>query len=288
MAHHKLARFAGGCALFLLLAAGLLVLAGIGAVAGYEWRYYDRVYEGVYTEGIPLGGLTVDEAADAIRDALTPYPGAAVTLRYGAQAWELAPADLGVDVNAAATAAAAFAVGRHEPVLTYESSLLDLLTNLLYDLMDQWYALNTGIDIEPVLRVDDARLSATLRAIAADVDLAPQEGQISIDGLRATGTPGKLGRQVNLNATRTALMELVAAGKGGSAPLVVRELRPTVIAVDDALQRAQALADRRLVLVARRWMAGRSIPSMPRLAEWLQLTPHRAGWRRGPGNDVGP
>lgn len=274
MAHHKLARFAGGCALFLLLAAGLLVLAGIGAVAGYEWRYYDRVYEGVYTEGIPLGGLTVDEAADAIRDALTPYPGAAVTLRYGAQAWELAPADLGVDVNAAATAAAAFAVGRYEPVLTYESSLLDLLTNLLYDLMDQWYALNTGIDIEPVLRVDDARLSATLRAIAADVDLAPQEGQISIDGLRATGTPGKLGRQVNLNATRTALMELVAAGKGGSAPLVVRELRPTVIAVDDALQRAQALADRRLVLVAETLDGRQEHPiDAARLAEWLQLTP---------------
>ncbi len=274
MAHHKLARFAGGCALFLLLAAGLLVLAGIGAVAGYEWRYYDRVYEGVYTEGIPLGGLTVDEAADAIRDALTPYPGAAVTLRYGAQAWELAPADLGVDVNAAATAAAAFAVGRHEPVLTYESSLLDLLTNLLYDLMDQWYALNTGIDIEPVLRVDDARLSATLRAIAADVDLAPQEGQISIDGLRATGTPGKLGRQVNLNATRTALMELVAAGKGGSAPLVVRELRPTVIAVDDALQRAQALAERRLVLVAETLDGRQEHPiDAARLAEWLQLTP---------------
>jgi len=274
MAHHKLARFAGGCALFLLLAAGLLMLAGIGAVAGYEWRYYDRVYEGVYTEGIPLGGLTVDEAADAIRDALTPYPGAAVTLRYGAQAWELAPADLGVDVNAAATAAAAFAVGRHEPVLTYESSLLDLLTNLLYDLMDQWYALNTGIDIEPVLRVDDARLSATLRAIAADVDLAPQEGQISIDGLRATGTPGKLGRQVNLNATRTALMELVAAGKGGSAPLVVRELRPTVIAVDDALQRAQALAERRLVLVAETLDGRQEHPiDAARLAEWLQLTP---------------
>lgn len=274
MAHHKLARFAGGCALFLLLAAGLLMLAGIGAVAGYEWRYYDRVYEGVYTEGIPLGGLTVDEAADAIRDALTPYPGAAVTLRYGAQAWELAPADLGVDVNAAATAAAAFAVGRYEPVLTYESSLLDLLTNLLYDLMDQWYALNTGIDIEPVLRVDDARLSATLRAIAADVDLAPQEGQISIDGLRATGTPGKLGRQVNLNATRTALMELVAAGKGGSAPLVVRELRPTVIAVDDALQRAQALADRRLVLVAETLDGRQEHPiDAARLAEWLQLTP---------------
>ncbi len=274
MAHHKLARFAGGCALFLLLAAGLLMLAGIGAVAGYEWRYYDRVYEGVYTEGIPLGGLTVDEAADAIRDALTPYPGAAVTLRYGAQAWELAPADLGVDVNAAATAAAAFAVGRHEPVLTYESSLLDLLTDLLYDLMDQWYALNTGIDIEPVLRVDDARLSATLRAIAADVDLAPQEGQISIEGLRATGTPGKLGRQVNLNATRTALMELVAAGKGGSAPLVVRELRPTVIAVDDALQRAQALAERRLVLVAETLDGRQEHPiDAARLAEWLQLTP---------------
>jgi vancomycin resistance protein YoaR len=274
MAHNKLARSAGGCALFLLIVVGLLTLAGIGAVAGYEWRYHDRVYEGVYTEGIPLGGLTVDEAAAVIRDALTPYPGASVTLRYGADSWELAPADLGVDVNAAATAAAAFAVGRNEPVLTYESSVLDLLVGLFYDLMDQWYALNTGVAIEPVLRVEEGRLTATMRAIAADVDLTPQEGQISIDGLVATGTPGKPGRQVNLNATRTALMELVAAGKGGSAPLVVRELRPNVMAVDDALQRAQALAARRLVLVAET-LDGRQehIVDAARLADWLKLTP---------------
>ncbi len=216
MAHHKLARFAGGCVLFLLLAAGLLVLAGIGAVAGYEWRYHDRVYEGVYTEGIPLGGLTVDEAADAIRDALTPYPGAAVTLRYGAQAWELAPADLGVDVNAAATAAAAFAVGRREPVLTYESSLLDLLTGLASDLLDQWYALNMGIDIEPVLRVDDARLAAAPAGVAADVDLAPQGRSAS----RGCGRrhSGELGRQVNLNATRTARSSTGGQRAGRGAP----------------------------------------------------------------------
>ncbi|OQA42608.1 MAG: Vancomycin B-type resistance protein VanW [Chloroflexi bacterium ADurb.Bin325] len=250
MVHNKFARFVVGGVLFLLLAIGLSALVGIGIVAGYEWRYHDRVYEGVHTEGVPLGGLTVDEAAAAIRNALTPYPGASVTLRYDAQTWELAPADLGLDVNAAATAAAAFAVGRRESVLTYESSLLDLLTDLTSDLLDQWYAFNVGVGIEPILRVDDARLSERIRAIAADVDLAAQEGRIDIVGLKATGVSGRPGRQVNFNATRTALLELMAAGKGGSAPLVVRELRPTVMSVDDALQRAQALAERRLVLVA--------------------------------------
>lgn len=274
MVHNKFARFVVGGVLFLLLAIGLSALAGIGIVAGYEWRYHDRVYEGVHTEGVPLGGLTVDEAAAAIRDALTPYPGASVTLRYDAQTWELAPADLGLDVNAAATAAAAFAVGRRESVLTYESSLLDLLTDLTSDLLDQWYAFNVGVDVEPILRVDDARLSERIRAIAADVDLAAQEGRIDIVGLKATGVSGRPGRQVNFNATRTALLELMAAGKGGSAPLVVRELRPTVMSVDDALQRAQALAERRLVLVAET-LDGRQEYAVDaaQLAAWLKLTP---------------
>lgn len=273
MAHNRLARFAGGCALFLLLTLGLLTLAAVGGVAGYEWRYHDRVYEGVYTEGIPLGGLTVDEATAVIHDALTPYPGSSVTLRYGAQSWELSPADLGLSVNAPATAAAALAVGRGEPFLTYNSSLLDLLAGLYDDLLNQWYALQGGMYIAPVLRVDEARLAETLQTIAAEVDLAPQEGQISVSGLAASGTSGKPGRQVDRNATRAALMERVATGQGGSAPLLVRELRPAVVSVDDAIARAAALRARRLTLVAET-LDGRQEYAVDaaRLAEWLTLS----------------
>lgn len=71
---------------FLLWTIGLLALAAVGTVTVHEFRYSDRIYEGVRAAGIPLGGLTQDEAIRAVRDGLTPYPGAAITVRYGDRA----------------------------------------------------------------------------------------------------------------------------------------------------------------------------------------------------------
>ena len=109
---------------FFLLAIGVLVLAGVATLTLHELRYGDRVYEGVEVAGIPLGGLTIDEAADAIRDGLTPFPGETITLRYGDRTWSLSPSDLGVSVDAQALAAEAFAVGRQGALADTGTSVL--------------------------------------------------------------------------------------------------------------------------------------------------------------------
>ena len=97
-----------------LVGLALLVLVlGLG-LSAYRAQHSGRVYTGVTVQGLDLSEMTVDEAQAALAGAL-PYAGAAtVTLVDPASGdeWPFAPAQLGIAVDATATAAAAFDVGR--------------------------------------------------------------------------------------------------------------------------------------------------------------------------------
>jgi vancomycin resistance protein YoaR len=233
-----------GIWLLVLLCVELAALAGAGGVASFESRYAGRIYEGVQVAGIPLGGMTLDQATAAIAGGLTPYPGPAITLRYADRMWLLAPADLGVAVDAPATAAAAYAVGRHGALSrsTWE--------HLPADLVAQWSALGQGHAVRPVLRYDDNRLAFMLKRIAQEIDLPPREAELTISGVEVRSTDGSSGRQVNLEAMRALVGELLRAGHGGTIELPVEERPPSVASVEQAAAKATALLQEPLMLDA--------------------------------------
>jgi len=235
---------------FFLLALGVLALAAVTALTLHELRYGNRGYEGVEVAGIPLGGLTIDEAADAIRDGLTPYPGQTITLRDGDRTWSLSPSDLGVSVDAQALAAEAFAVGRRGALADMGTSAPSLLQGLREDLTAQWHALEAGVSIPPIVRFDRNRLALILKQIAQEVDLPPREGTLSISGLEVSGASGEPGRMVDQAKTRAAIAPLLEAGTGGTVDLVVEERLPAVMSVDKAIVEARSLLGKSLVLVA--------------------------------------
>ncbi len=262
-----------GVVLLLALTLGVIALAVVGAVAAYEWRYSDRIYQGVYSAGIPLGDLTLNEAQDALRAALSPYPGVPITLQYDQQAWLLSAADLGITVNAAATAAEAFGVGRRG-LADSDGDLLNRWLGLRADLVTQWEALQHGIQVSPTLNLNQDQLALTLRRIAQQIDLPAQEGMLVINGLEVSGLPGRVGRQVDFAATWDALLAQVRAGTGGTVALVVHERRPVVLSVETAVGRAQALLGRSLLLTGDGADGPRQFAvDAAQLRQWLSLTP---------------
>ncbi len=264
-----------GIWLFSLLVIGLLVLAAVAAVTAYQWHYSDRVFPGVRVAGIPLDDLTLDGAAAAIRDGLTPYPAPPIIVRYGERSWSFSAADLGVAVDANATAAEAYAIGRQGAL---GGSLAEIWAGLRDDLLAQWQALRYGITLAPTLKYDENRVALALKRIAQAVDLPPQEGALSIAGLEVTGTPGRSGRMVDLTATRAALTSLVMAGQGGEVELVVRERLPAVLEVDAAVAKATTLLNSSLLLTAN-GLDGpqRFAVDQATLRSWLTLNPLPAG-----------
>jgi vancomycin resistance protein YoaR len=260
-----------GVWLVFLLAAGLFALAGLAGAFAYEYRYIDLVYEGVQVAGIPLSGMTLEEATVAIADGLTPYPGSPIVLEYGNRSWSLRPADLGVSVDAGKTAAAAFAVGRRG------EQNGSGLAGLFGDLASQSASLQFGRRVAPVVRYDDDAVERTLQRIAREIDLPPHEGVLTISGLEVTGTPGYAGRRLDVDATRTALVQLLRAGKGGDLQLPVVERPPAVVSVEAAAAKANALLSKALIL-ASDGLEGkqRFAVDTVTLRDWLTFSPARS------------
>lgn len=239
----------------------------LGAVAAFEYRFTGRIYEGVTVAGIPLGGMSLEAAERQIEDEMTPYPGERVIVRYLDRIWVFGPDDLGVAVDARATAALAYAVGRR-------GSGEGLLSKLRTNLSAQAQALVAGREIEPVLRYDEGKIELILRDIAAEVDLPPREASLVVNGLEISSTPGYAGRALNAAAAREILTVLARNGAGGVVDLEVGERRPAIHSAEAAAGQARELLSAPIILTAD-GVNGRLQFAVDRamMREWLIFAP---------------
>ena len=141
-------------------------LLGVGLV------YSGGILPGVRAAGVPLGGLSQPAAAAALARAWQT-----VTLRDGEHAWPLAPAALGIALDAAATADAAYAQGRSQG---------GLLAALL-----------RGVDVAPVVALDGAAAAAALDELAPLVAVAPVDAGIELVDGEVRATPPRDGRALD-------------------------------------------------------------------------------------------
>src|SRR5512142_419201 len=95
---------------WLVLIPLLLVALGIWGVAGYELAHADRIFDGVSALGVKLGGMNRAEARAALQPRLAQPQ--TVFLYDGSARYALAPAELGIRLDADTVVDAAFAVGR--------------------------------------------------------------------------------------------------------------------------------------------------------------------------------
>ena len=135
----------------------LAMLLALGLTA-YRARYSGRVYTGVSVAGVDLSEMTAAEAEAALSGAL-PYAGSAtVTLvdpGTGAE-WSYTPAQLGIAVDTAATASAAFDVGRSGGPL-----------RRLQDAFQTWYY---GRSVAPIVVFDEAQLDRALAGLSDSME----------------------------------------------------------------------------------------------------------------------
>jgi LysM repeat protein len=199
----------GGCMLALLAGAGLLYGSG-------------RVLPGVHAAGVDLGGMSEADAATALDAA---WNGAGVLLRDGDRTWSANPVDLGLVLDAAATARAARAWGRSEGGL---SGAIDSLTG--------------GVTIAPVLVVDTARLTAYLDGARAQIDLPAVNAGVRLVSGQVVASPPQRGRQLDLAAT-VERMRVGAAAElaDGTLDLVMQDVLPAINDASPLVAQANAL-----------------------------------------------
>ncbi|MBN1285777.1 MAG: VanW family protein [Anaerolineae bacterium] len=199
---------ASGAAMFFFIMAGV--------VGFYQLQYEGLIYPGVSSQGMDLGGVAPQDAFSNLSITFT-YPETAVfTFRDGDRYWQVSAADLGVSLDAAYTADAAYLVGR--------------TGNLFIDLQQQLDAWLNGAPVPPRVVYDETRAAVMLRDIARQIDKTMQNAAVHIDrdSMRAAAAGSVVGRELLIRPTLDLIRAEVLNLNGAEIPLVVEETSPHI------------------------------------------------------------
>lgn len=190
----------------------LLLALGLSA---YRAQHSGRIYTGVTVQGIDVSEMTVDEATAALGRAL-PYSAATVTLVDPAtgQEWTFNPRQLGIQIDAEATASSAFEVGRSGGPL-----------RRLQDTFQSWYY---GRTVAPIIVYDETQLDRAL----ADLSETVERPAVSANWQTGEGapayTPSQVGRQIDRAWLRAQLMQPIRGQTDARVELLVHDIYPVV------------------------------------------------------------
>ncbi|MFM8322546.1 MAG: VanW family protein [Chloroflexota bacterium] len=198
---------AGGLGIFLVFFLALVI--------GLNARYAGKVFPGVTLAGVSLSGLNQAQAQARILEEVTFPQTGQIVLEDGGQVWAVRPRDLGVSVDAAASAAAAFDWGR--------------TGGPFRRLSEQLRSLHSGVSVSPQLVYDEQAAQSYLASLAALVDRPVVEASLDLQGAQVVAVPGQVGRTVDQPATLAALRAQVSRLMDGIVPLVVTETQPEIM-----------------------------------------------------------
>jgi hypothetical protein len=253
-------RLARAAATVLVLPA----LAFLAIIAVYAYvQFSPRLLPGVTIGGVPMQGLTLEQATSEIHRIWNlEYRVAVVDTSDLARAWIATPSEFGLAVDAAATARTAFEVGRQGSAVAALQALLA--------------GASSGIPVRPIVAFDPAIAEQGLSDWSTGVFVAPTEGDLDLDGATIIAMPGQAGKALDIEATIALLQADPASALLDYAvvPLVMRPVDPRIGDVSASVDEAQALLTAGLTLQAYDPVTDEHVawsPSPAVIAAWLEI-----------------
>lgn len=199
----------------------VVLAAGFVALQTLTWG---KVGDGVTVAGVELGGLHDAAAVAAVTSQVQPKVGTVRLDAAGDGPLTLTLTQLGITLDAGATAAAAMDVGRRALPLG----------------LRVWLP-GGASEVAPVVRVDATAYKKGLEAVRARIDRPAKDARLKLTGERVAVVPAEEGREVDAVALERAILGAVAAGRSYAGPVPVKVVAPEVSTVD-AEARASAAA----------------------------------------------
>lgn len=201
-----------------------LVLALVGVTTAYASHYSDRALPGVSVAGTSVTGQTQDEIASAVAKRAEDI---SVTANVDGTPTSAKLSDLGITVDAKATAAKAFA---DNPSWTTRIG-----------------ALFDHTDVAVVSTTDDAALAAYGHKLASDLGNPAVDATVKVsdDGNSFVATDARTGKGIDTQALATAAAKAVSTLTSQSLDLNAVDVTPTV-----TTEAAHTTADAANALVA--------------------------------------
>ncbi|MBA4374850.1 MAG: hypothetical protein C0401_01570 [Anaerolinea sp.] len=202
------------CGLGIVFFVIILLLTNLGI----SLVFAGHILPGISMNGIPLSGLSIQEATREIARSYS-YPDAGnILLVDGERSWLVKPVQLGVYLDAQASARAAYEAGRKGSIVT----LLIQRFNLLKD----------NVETQPTFIYDQKTAVNLLNSLAAVIDQPIREASLSISGTEVVVENGQSGRVLDVQSTLDAVTRQIQSMRDGVVPLVIVQSDPVILNAD--------------------------------------------------------
>lgn len=226
--------------LFLPVLAAGLVLIGAVTLAALIYRsvFTDRIYLGVSTMGIDLGGYITEEGIAIVQSRFADYLRQPVTLRAGGRRWQATPQQLGLSVSAEATVAQAFTLGR--------------TGTLREQLFAPFFLWRDGSSVtEPVLQTDSGAIKRLLDQIAREIEEPALDAKLSLKpGQKIVVVADKPGQRLDSEQSAGRIASSLLAMSTAPIELVIVNVEPVMSAtlLEEARSQASTMLSGPIVL----------------------------------------
>jgi vancomycin resistance protein YoaR len=242
--------------LFQLISA--VLVCGLAALFLIQLWLGDRVLPGVYVWDVDLGGLTPEQAEERLATHFAYPQDRLPVLQSGDQVWLVDPSDVGVEVDVASTIEAAMALGHEDDLRSRVEEQIDVVRN--------------GRLVMPIFSTDPGAAAMFLGRIAQQVNQPARNAVLSFEpDLSIEITPSQVGREVDEEATRQALVQRIVDLQGGDVALVIDESEPVLTELGPVQQQLQRILGAPIVLTVSDFDPWTIEPDT--LVEWLEIQP---------------
>lgn len=202
---------------FALTVIALIVLALASGAAYIHRSYEGRIYPNISIQGIAVGEMTPDQAEAVIRARYEAFLRRPLVITYGDRQWTPTLDDLGMTFDFRSAVDMAYNAGRG-----------DGLINDVQEVAAIW---QHGLEVPLRVSYDEMRAQAYLAQLAREIEQAPADAQVRLDGEQVAIVGAVIGRQVLVDATLMQVSQQLQAFVPATIPLQTRELPPRL---DDA------------------------------------------------------
>ncbi len=188
-----------------------------------------RIHPGVQAAGVDIGGMSTEDAAALLNETLPTHMADPVTVSYETTSWSVAADTIKATADTTTTAADAYLIGRTGGALDRAA-----------DRAAAWFS---SVSVEVPVSSDASATAAAFGVIASQIDEAPRDATVVIEGTDAkiqSAVPGKKIDEAKL------LNQVLAAMVGDDKTVAVDVAVVPVRVTDEGA--AQALLDTQKML----------------------------------------
>jgi vancomycin resistance protein YoaR len=202
---------------FALAVITLVALGVAGGITSFYRSYEGRIYPNVSIQGIAVGEMTPEQAESALRSRYAAFLRQPVVITYGDRQWTPTLDELGMTFDFRGAVDAAYNAGRGHGLIDDAREIAAIWQH--------------GLDVPLHVSYDETRAQAYLTQLAREIERAPADAQVRLDGAQIAIVGAAIGRQVLVDATLAHVSQQLQAFVPATIPLQTREIPPRL---DDA------------------------------------------------------